>query len=562
MKQLIECVPNFSEGRDHSLIKQLTDVIESVQGIRLLNVDPGYATNRTVVTFVGEPTLVVEAAFRAIKRASEIIDMCHHKGEHPRFGATDVCPFVPVSDITMKETVEYARTLAKRVGEELSIPVYCYEFAAFEEKRRSLANCRAGEYEGLAEKLKLAEWQPDFGPAAFNEQSGASAIGARNFLIAYNVNLNTSSLRLANSIAFDVREAGRIKREGDPVTGKIVRDEHGEAVRIPGTLKKVRAIGWYIREYGISQISMNLIDITTTPVHIAFDEVCERARDRGIRVTGSELIGMIPLQAMLDAGKYFLRKQHRSVGIPDHEIIHIAVKSLGLDELAPFDPDKRIIEYFLRDKGNPLINMSLTDFSRETASDSPAPGGGSVAAYIGALGASLGTMVANLTSQKRGWDSRWEEYSEWAEKGKKYYEALLNLVDQDTEAFNQIMSAFQLPKETLSEKMVRKNAIQTATLKAIEIPFSVMQTAFQSMEVIQAMAETGNPNSITDAGVGALCAATAVSGAYLNVLVNAAGLDDQETIRQLLSVAADLDIHAKEKNSQIQKLVLEKIKQA
>jgi len=562
MKQLIECVPNFSEGRDHSLIKQLTDVIESVQGIRLLNVDPGYATNRTVVTFVGEPTLVVEAAFRAIKRASEIIDMRHHKGEHPRFGATDVCPFVPVSDITMKETVEYARTLAKRVGEELSIPVYCYEFAAFEEKRRSLANCRAGEYEGLAEKLKLAEWQPDFGPAAFNEQSGASAIGARNFLIAYNVNLNTSSLRLANSIAFDVREAGRIKREGDPVTGKIVRDEHGEAVRIPGTLKKVRAIGWYIREYGISQISMNLIDITTTPVHIAFDEVCERARDRGIRVTGSELIGMIPLQAMLDAGKYFLRKQHRSVGIPDHEIIHIAVKSLGLDELAPFDPDKRIIEYFLRDKGNPLINMSLTDFSRETASDSPAPGGGSVAAYIGALGASLGTMVANLTSQKRGWDSRWEEYSEWAEKGKKYYEALLNLVDQDTEAFNQIMSAFQLPKETLSEKMVRKNAIQTATLKAIEIPFSVMQTAFQSMEVIQAMAETGNPNSITDAGVGALCAATAVSGAYLNVLVNAAGLDDQETIRQLLSVAADLDIHAKEKNSQIQKLVLEKIKQA
>jgi len=562
MKQLIECVPNFSEGRDHSLIKQLTDVIESVQGIRLLNVDPGYATNRTVVTFVGEPALVVEAAFRAIKRASEIIDMRHHKGEHPRFGATDVCPFVPVSDITMKETVEYARTLAKRVGEELSIPVYCYEFAAFEEKRRSLANCRAGEYEGLAEKLKLAEWQPDFGPAAFNEQSGASAIGARNFLIAYNVNLNTSSLRLANSIAFDVREAGRIKREGDPVTGKIVRDEHGEAVRIPGALKKVRAIGWYIREYGISQISMNLIDITTTPVHIAFDEVCERARDRGIRVTGSELIGMIPLQAMLDAGKYFLRKQHRSVGIPDHEIIHIAVKSLGLDELAPFDPDKRIIEYFLRDKGNPLINMSLTDFSRETASDSPAPGGGSVAAYIGALGASLGTMVANLTSQKRGWDSRWEEYSEWAEKGKKYYEALLNLVDQDTEAFNQIMSAFQLPKETLSEKMVRKNAIQTATLKAIEIPFSVMQTAFQSMEVIQAMAETGNPNSITDAGVGALCAATAVSGAYLNVLVNAAGLDDQETIRQLLSVAADLDIHAKEKNSQIQKLVLEKIKQA
>jgi len=561
MKQLIECVPNFSEGRDHAIIKQLTDVIESVQGIRLLNVDPGYATNRTVVTFVGEPAMVVEAAFRAIQRASEIIDMCHHKGEHPRFGATDVCPFVPVSDISMEETVKYARILAKRVGEELEIPVYCYEFAAFEEKRRSLANCRAGEYEGLAEKLQSSDWQPDFGPAKFNERSGATAIGARNFLIAYNVNLNTSSVRLANSIAFDVREAGRIKREGDPVTGKIVKDEHGEPVRIPGTLKKVRAIGWYIREYGIAQISMNLVDINTTPVHMAFDEVCERARVRGIRVTGSELIGMIPLQAMLDAGKYFLRKQHRSVGIPDHEIIHIAVKSLGLDELTPFDPGKRIIEYLLENKNTPLINMTLTGFSRETASDSPAPGGGSVAAYVGALGASLGTMIANLTSQKRGWDSRWEEYSEWAEKGKEYYEALLNLVDQDTDAFNQIMNAFQLPKETSGEKIVRKNAIQTATLNAIEIPFRVMQTAFQSMEVIQAMAETGNPNSITDAGVGALCAATAVSGAYLNVLVNATGFDDKEAIRQILSEAEALEIQTKEKCRLIQKLVVEKISQ-
>ena len=561
MKQLIECVPNFSEGRDLSIIKQLTDVIESVLGIRLLNVDSGYATNRTVVTFVGEPALVVEAAFLAIKRASEIIDMRHHKGEHPRFGATDVCPFVPVSDISMEETVEYTRILAKRVGEELTIPVYCYEFAAFEEKRQSLANCRAGEYEGLAEKLKLAEWQPDYGPAVFNERSGAIAIGARNFLIAYNVNLNTSSVRLANSIAFDVREAGRIKREGNPVTGKIIKDEHGEPYRIPGTLKKVRAIGWYIREYGIAQISMNLIDITVTPVHVAFDEVCERARDRGIRVTGSELIGMIPLQAMLDAGKYFLRKQHRSVGIPDREIIRIAVKSLGLDELAPFDPVKRIIEYFLCEKSNPLVDLSLTNFAQETASDSPAPGGGSVAAYVGALGASLGTMVANLTSQKRGWDSRWEEYSEWAEKGKEYYEALLSLVDQDTDAFNQIMNAFQLPKETSAEKAVRKNAIQLATMNAIEIPFRVMQTAFQSMEVIQAMTETGNPNSITDAGVGALCMATAVSGAYLNVLVNAAVFDNKEAIRQLLSEAEALDIQTKEKCRLIQKLVVEKIKQ-
>ena len=560
MKQLIECVPNFSEGNNPAIIKALTDVIESVQGIRLLNVDPGYATNRTVVTFVGEPAQVLEAAFMAIKRASEIIDMRHHKGEHPRFGATDVCPFVPVSDITMEETVEYARILAKRVGDELAIPVYCYEFAAFEEKRRSLANCRAGEYEGLADKLKSEDWKPDFGPSTFNERSGAIAIGARNFLIAYNINLNTSSVRLANSIAFDVREAGRIKREGDPITGKIIKDEHGEPVRIPGTLKKVRAIGWYIKEYGIAQISMNLTDIETTPVHQAFDEVCERARDRGIRVTGSELIGMIPLQSILDAGKYFLRKQHRSVGIPDHEIIRIAVKSLGLDELAPFDPGKRIIEYLLKEKNNHLIKLSLTEFSRETASDSPAPGGGSVAAYVGALGASLGTMVANLSSQKRSWDDRWEEFSDWAEKGKEYYEELLKLVDLDTKAFNQIMNAFQLPKETPDLKIARGNAIQSATRNAMEIPFRVMQTAFQSMEVIQAMAETGNPNSITDAGVGALCAATAISGAYLNVLVNAAGFDDKDAIRQMLVEAESIENLAKEKCREIQELVLKKIK--
>lgn len=555
MKQIIECVPNFSEGRDLTIIKQITDAIESVKGIKVLNVDPGFATNRTVVTFVGEPALVVEAAFRSVKRASELIDMRFHKGEHPRFGATDVCPLVPVSDITMEETAEYARALAERVGKELNIPVYCYEFASFEEKRRSLANCRAGEYEGLAEKLKNAEWQPDYGPAIFNERTGAIAIGARNFLIAYNVNLNTTSVRLANSIAFDVREAGRISREGDPITGKIVTDSTGEPIRIPGTLKKVRAIGWYIREYGVAQISMNLIDITVTSIHHAFDEVCERARDRGLRVTGSELIGVIPLQAMLDAGKFFLRRQHRSCGIPDREIIKIAVKSLGLDELAPFEPNKRIIEYLLEADDNQLGMMSLADFAHETGSDSPAPGGGSVAAYVGVLGASLGTMVANLSAHKRGWDHRWEEFSDWAEKGKVIYEELLKLVDLDTKAFNQIMDSFQLPKNTPEQIVARKQSIQSATRNAIDVPFRVMQISYQSMEMIETMAETGNPNSVTDAGVGALCAATAVSGAYLNVLINAAAFDDKEAIRQILQEAEKLEFLANDRCKKIQNMV-------
>jgi glutamate formiminotransferase / formiminotetrahydrofolate cyclodeaminase len=559
MKQIIECVPNFSEGRDLRIIKQITDVIESVKGVRLLNVDPGYATNRTVVTFVGEPDLVVEAAFLSIRCAGELIDMRFHKGEHPRFGATDVCPLVPVSNITIDETVEFARLLAKRVGDELNIPVYCYEFAAFEEKRRSLSNCRAGEYEGLADKLKTDGWQPDFGPGIFNERSGATAIGARNFLIAYNINLNTTSVRLANSIAFDVREAGRIKREGNPVTGKIVRDEHGEPLRIPGNLKKVRAIGWYIREYGIAQISMNLTDITETSVHQAFDEVCERAGERGIRVTGSELIGLIPLQAMLDAGKYFLRKQHQSCGIPDGEIIKIAVKSMGLDELATFDPEKRIIEYLLQDDNNQLIKMTLSGFGREVASQSPAPGGGSVAAYVGVLGAALGTMIANLTAQKRGWDHRWEEFSEWAERGKVYYETLLQLVDKDADAFNGIMEALQLPRKTAEEIVSRQKAVQSTTRTAMEIPFRVMEAAYQSMEVIETMAETGNPNSVTDAGVGALCAATAVSGAYLNVLVNASGIDDKESIRQMLADAASLEILATKRCVKIQNIVREKL---
>ncbi|MDP2887514.1 MAG: glutamate formimidoyltransferase, partial [Bacteroidota bacterium] len=463
MQQLIECVPNFSEGRDEKIIRQITDAIQSVDGIKLLNVDPGKDTNRTVVTFVGEPEQVVEAAFRGAKMAAQLIDMGKHKGEHPRFGAMDVCPLVPIANISMEETVVYARRLAKRVGEELGISVYCYEFAAFSNDRQSLANCRAGEYEGLKEKLQKPEWKPDFGPVVLNERSGATAIGARNFLIAYNVNLNTTSVRRANSIAFDVREAGRVVREGDQVTGKIVNDENGEPLRIPGTLKKVRAIGWFIKEYGVAQISMNLTDISVTSMHQAFDEVVERAHERGIRVTGSELIGVIPLQAMLDAGKYFLRKQQRSVGIPDEEIIKIAVKSLGLDELSPFDPKKRIIEYLIDDQQNKLIDLTLSGFSNETLSESPAPGGGSVAAYVGALGAALGSMVANLSAHKRGWDDRWEEFSDWAEKGKQYHDRLLKLVDEDTAAFNAIMDAFGLPKNTDQEKKQRSAAIQAAT---------------------------------------------------------------------------------------------------
>lgn len=559
MKQLIECVPNFSEGRDEKIIKQITDAIESVDGIKLLNVDPGKATNRTVVTFVGEPDQVVEAAFQGAKMAAQLIDMSKHKGEHPRFGATDVCPLIPIANISMEETVVYARKLAQRMGEELGISVYCYEFAATTEVRKSLANCRAGEYEGLKEKLLNPEWKPDFGPTVLNVKSGASAVGARNFLIAYNVNLNTTSVRRANSIAFDVREAGRVVREGDPVTGKIVNDEKDEPLRIPGTLKKVRAIGWFIKEYGIAQISMNLTDITVTSIHQAFDEVVERARDRGIRVTGSELIGVIPLQAMLDAGKYFLRKQERSVGIPDEEIIRIAIKSLGLDELAPFDPKKRIIEYLIDDPENKLVDLSLSGFSNETLSESPAPGGGSVSAYIGALGAALGSMVANLSAHKRGWDDRWEEFSNWAEKGKQAHDRLLKLVDEDTAAFNAIMDAFSLPKNTDQEKKQRSAAIQAATKHAIEVPFEVMQTAFHSFEVIQAMAEIGNPNSVSDAGVGALCARSAVYGAYLNVRINAGGLADKAFAEDILSKASKLLQETLEKETEILKLVESRI---
>jgi glutamate formiminotransferase / formiminotetrahydrofolate cyclodeaminase len=563
MKQIVECVPNFSEGRNRKVIKEITEVIEHVEGIKLLDVDPGEATNRTVMTFVGSPEVVVEAAFRAIKKASLLIDMQKHQGEHPRFGATDVCPLVPVANITMEETVEYARKLAKRVGEELGIPVYCYEYAASSEKRRSLANCRAGEYEALRERMASKTWKPDFGPSEWSDSvaaSGATAIGARNFLVAYNINLNTTSTRRANAVAFDVREAGRVKREGDTPAGNIVRDENGEPIRIHGMLKKVRAIGWYIKEYGMAQISMNLTDITVTPVHVAFDAVCEKARERGLRVTGSELVGVIPLKAMLDAGRYFLRKQQRSTGIPDAEIIKMAVKSLGLDELKPFDPKKKIIEYMMDEKGgDKLASMSLEQFTGETASESPAPGGGSIAAYTGSLGAALGTMVANLSAHKRGWDDRWEEFAEWAEKGKYYHTELLKCVDEDTLAFHRIIEAFKLPKANDQEKAIRKKTIAEATRRAIEVPLNVMKLAFESMDVLQAMAEKGNPHSVSDAGVGALCARTAVEGAFLNVKINAAGLEEKQDAEEVLSEAGSILSKAKAQEKKILETVHRKM---
>ncbi len=563
MKQLIECVPNISEGRDENIIKQVTDVVETVEGVRLIDVDPGKATNRTVITFVGPPEEVCEAAFRVVKKAAELIDMSKHSGAHPRFGATDVCPLVPVANITMDETVKYARKLGKRIGDELGIPGYNYEFAAYKPERKNLANCRSGEYEGLKEKLANPEWKPDFGPAEFNEsvaKTGVTAVGARNFLVAYNANLNTTSTRRANAIAFDVRERGRTKREGDPTTGKIVKDEKGNPVMIPGMLKSVKAIGWFIEEYGVAQISMNLTDITVTSVHEAFDAVVKSADSRGIRVTGSELVGVIPLKAMLDAGKHYLRKQKRSTGIPDREIIKIAVKSLGLDELTHFDPDKKIIEYILEDKSKKkLVDLTVEGFANETASESPAPGGGSISATMGALGAALGTMVANLSSHKRGWDDRWEEFSEWAEKGKYYQDELLKMVDEDTNAFNKIMDAFGLPKKTEEDKAIRHQAIQEATKYAIEIPFKVMQLCFDSMEVAKAMAEIGNPNSVSDAGVGAIAALAGVKGAFLNVKINAGGLDDKAFVEEMISKGKKLQKAAAAKQKEILNIVEEKL---
>jgi len=529
MQQIIECVPNFSEGRDMNIIKQITDEIEAVEGVRLLNVDPGKATNRTVVTFVGSPKPVVEAAFKAIKKAGELIDMSRHKGEHPRMGATDVCPLIPIANITMGETVEWAQRLAERVGRELSLPVYLYEEAQADKSRSNLSVIRAGEYEGFFKKI--TELKPDFGPAVFDAKRGATVIGARDFLVAYNVNLNTTSVRRANAIAFDVREAGR-----------KIPDASGQMLVKPGSLKNVKAIGWFIEEYGIAQISINLTNINITPVHIAFDEVCKKADARGIRVTGSELVGLIPLKAMLDAGKYFLKKQKRSVGVSEKELIRIAVLSMGLDELAPFKPEEKIIEYMLQDKNDSrLVSMPLNDFADETASESPAPGGGSIAAYIGSLGVSLATMVANLSSHKKGWDERWEEFSNWAEKGQQFKDELLRLVDADTKAFNGIMNAMSLPKGTDEEKAARKQAMNEATKVAIEVPFQVMKLSYDSMEVIKAMAEVGNPNSVSDAGVGALCARSAVMGAFMNVRINASGYDDKSFVEDVLKKGKEIE---------------------
>ncbi|TVR39175.1 MAG: glutamate formimidoyltransferase [Cryomorphaceae bacterium] len=549
-KRLLECVPNISEGRDAQKIKAVTDVIETVEGVQLLDVDPGASTNRTVITFVGEPEAVIEAAFRVIKKASEVIDMSKHKGEHPRFGATDVCPLIPISGITMEETAELAHKLGERVGKELGIPGYYYENAATQPKRKNLAYCRQGEYEGL-DKLSQPEWKPDFGPAAFNasvKKTGAVAISARDFLVAYNINLNTTSTRRANAIAFDIREAGRIKREGDPLTGKVVTDENGEPVREPGKLKAVKGIGWYIDEYGIAQLSLNLTNISITSVHEAFEAACESAQERGIRVTGSEIVGLIPLKAMLDAADYFLKKQERSLGIDEKEKIKIAVKSLGLDDLAPFHPGEKIIEYVIarNEPQRPLVNMTLTGFANETASESMAPGGGSVAAYVGAIGVALGTMVANLSSHKRGWDEKWEQFSEWAEKGQCFKDELLYLVDEDTNSFNGIMEAFRMPKDSEEEKKARLEAIDKATRYAIEIPFRVMKVAFASMEVMEEMAKNGNPNSVTDAAVGALCARTAVMGAWLNVKVNTLDYNDKAFVDQTLNEAESLVQKAQE----------------
>ena len=559
MKQLIECVPNFSEGRNLEVIKQITNEIETVEGIKLLDVDPGASTNRTVVTFVGEPADVLEAAFRGIRKAQELIDMRNHHGDHPRFGATDVCPLVPVAGITMEETAEYARKLAERVGKELGIPVFCYENSAFKPERRNLANCRQGEYEALKERIVTKEWKPDFGPNKFTEsvaKSGASAIGARDFLIAVNYNLNTTSTRRANAIAFDVREKGRPKREGNPITGKIIKDANGNPVMIPGTLKGTKAIGWFIKEYGIAQVSMNITSIRETPLHVAFEEVCKKAAARGIRVTGTEIVGLVPKSVLIDAADYYLAKQQRSLGIDEAEKMKIAIKSMGLDDLKPFDPAEKVIEYMIADKAtNRLVDMTCEGFANETASESPAPGGGSIAAYMGSLGAALGTMVANLSSHKPGWDAKWRYFSDIAEKGQKLKDELIHLVDEDTNAFNKIMNAFGLPKGTDEEKAARKRAIQEATKYATEVPFRTVQRSFEVFEICELMIKKGNPNSVTDGAVGVLCAEAAVTGAYLNVKINASSLDDKEFATKIVAEAHDYVVRANRIKSRLIKLV-------
>ena len=535
--QLIECVPNISEGRNKIIIDKIVAVVETVDGVKLLNVDPGKATNRTVITFVGEPEKVIESAFLLIQKAQELINMSLHKGEHPRMGAVDVCPLIPISNISMEETVEYAHKLSERVGNDLNIPVYCYENAATEQKRINLSNCRSGEYEGLSKKIITKEWKPDYGPNDFNEsvvKSGVTAISARDFLIAYNINLNSTSSRRANAIAFDLREAGRIKREGDKISGKIIKDSKGNPLRQPGLFKNLKGIGWYIEEYGIAQISYNLTNINVTSLHDVFEKTCERANARGLRVTGSELIGLVPKKVLIDAGKYFLTKQSRSLAIPEKELIHIAVKTLGLDELQPFNQDERIIEYALKNDNHFLANMTLIDFANKTSSESPAPGGGSISAYVGALGAALSTMVANLSANKRGWDEKWEFYSKWGEQSLELQNILVNLVDEDTKAFNKIMSAVSLPKDTKEQKLNRSAALESATKYAIEVPFKIMETSFACLESIKCMTELGNPNSISDAGVAALCIRTAVMGAYLNVKINCKDLKDKGYVASIL----------------------------
>lgn len=558
-KRIIECVPNFSEGRDMEIIKSITDTIEAVEGISLLDVDPGAATNRTVVTFVGEPDAVVEAAFRAVRRAAELIDMRQHHGAHPRMGATDVLPLIPVSGITLEECAALARSLAKRIANELSVPTYCYEAAAFTPERKNLAVCRAGEYEALPEKMAHEGKAPDFGDRPFDDKAartGATAVGARDFLIAVNFNLNTTSTRRANAIAFDVREKGRPAREGGKITGKPIVDSDGKPVMLPGTLKGTKAIGWYIDEYGIAQVSMNITDTSATPLHVAFDEVSRAARERGIRVTGTEIVGLVPKKAIVEAGKYYLRKQQRSLGIPEHEIIKIAVKSMGLDELKPFVPEEKIIEYMIADKdAKKLVGLTCRGFAEETASESPAPGGGSISAYMGALAAALGTMVANLSAHKAGWDDRWEEFSDIAERGQALMEQLLHLVDKDTDAFNRIMDVFAMPKGTDAEKAARAEALEKATLYACEVPLETMETACRTFAVLRDVARKGLKASASDAGVGAMAARAAIRGAGLNVRINAAGLKNRDDADKLLAKAREIETEAEKAEAEILSIV-------
>ena len=565
MNRLIECVPNFSEGRNMDVINQITDVIRRSQGVKLLDVDPGDATNRTVVTFVGSPEAVVETAFQAVKRAGELIDMRQHHGAHPRMGATDVCPLIPIAGITLEECAELARKLAERIATEAGIPCYCYEAAAFTPERRNLAVCRQGEYEALAEKLSTEGKQPDFGARPFDEQvarTGCTAVGARDFLIATNFNLNTTSTRRANAIAFDVREKGRPVREGNPITGTPKKDENGKTIMQPGTLKGTKAIGWYIDEYKIAQVSMNITDINATPLHVAFDEVSRCAQNRGIRVTGTEIVGLVPKRTLIDAGKYFLEKQHRSTGIPESDILEIAIHSLGLDDLKPFNPKEKVIEYMIEDDaeaGKKLVDLTVKGFAEETSRESPAPGGGTIAAYMGALGAALGAMVANLSSHKPGWDDRWQEFSVWADKGQAMVTELLHLVDEDTQAFNRIMAAFGLPKKTDEDKAARSAAIQAATLYATQVPLRTMKESFKAFELCRAMAEQGNPNSVSDAGVGALAARAAVLGAGMNVKINAGSLKDRTTAEALIAEANELIARANQEEAEITKIVESKL---